>query len=301
MPHIDEDGKVYARVTEIISGIECDEKSYHHKQAMEDLRAGKMKGHNNVTTFAALAGTIVHNDIENFLRKQEGLPPVPLELDENAEKMLFEIEKIPDLKEEMNRKIGNAFNNFLMFWEEFEPEILEIEATLLGEVEGVPIKGSADLICAIDVEKLDKAGKVKPRPEKKGKKEIVILDWKSGSSVRSTHRTQISAYYTLAQKDVLPRFLDDYDYYKVGGKPRGVDVYLGGSKFKFKIFDLEPALFFYNVEIYKEAERVPLNHLMGKIGVTLQYCLYCPYRSKCSAIQEGVVMLVPMVGGEPDE
>lgn len=292
MPHIDDDGKVYARVTEVLSGIECDERSFHHKNEMNELRKGETRS-NNVTTFAALAGTMVHHDIENWLRAQEGLPPRKLDLDENGEKMLFEIEKVPKLKEELNRKIGNAFNNFLSFWDEFEPEILEIEATLLGEIDGVPIKGSADLICAIDVEKLDAAGGVSPRPELAGEKQIVVLDWKSGTSVRSTHRTQIAAYYTLARREILPRFLDKYDYYKVGKKPRGVDVYLGGSKYKFKIFDLEPVLFFHNVKVYKEAERVPLNHLMGKIGVTLQYCLYCPYRSKCSAMQEGLVLLTP--------
>jgi len=292
MPHIDENGKVYARVTEILAGMECEEKSYHHKTDMNSLKKGKFTKVNNVTTFAALAGTVVHHDIENWLRAREGLPPLVIEHDANAEKMLFEIEKVPALKEEFNRKVGRAFNNFIDFWRDFDPEILEIEATLYGNINGVDIKGSADLICAIDVEKLDKATRTKPRPELIGTKQIMIVDWKSGSSIQKSHKPQIAAYYTLGMKEVIPRYLDKYDYYAPKGKPRGADVYLGGAKYKFKIFEVDQSDFLYHIELYNAAERVPLNRRIGKIGVTLQYCLYCPYRSRCSAFQEGLVELV---------
>jgi len=293
MPHVDKTGKVYTRVTEMLGVIECEEKAYHNKQDIKALKAGKITKVNNMTTFAALAGTLVHHDIENWLLAQEGLPPIELELDKNAEKLLFEIEKVPQLKEELKRKTGRAFANFIDFWTDYEPEVLEIEATLYGNIDGIDLKGSADLICAIDVEKLDKAAKIKPRPKLAGKKQIMIVDWKSGSTPQSSHKTQISAYYALGMKEVIPRYLDKYDYYKPKGKPRGADVYLGGKNYKFKIFECDPALFFYNVDTYKNAERVPLNRLIGKVGVTLQYCLYCPFRSRCSALQEGEVELVP--------
>jgi len=293
IPHLDTSGKVYTRVTEMLNVINCEEHAFHSKADIRALKAGKITTVNNMTTFAALAGTMVHHDIENWLRATEGLPPIELELDTNAEKLLFEIEKVPRLKEELNRKIGRAFANFIDFWSDFEPEILEIEATLYGNIDGIDLKGSADLLCAIDVDKLDLAAKVKPRPELAGKKQIMIVDWKSGSSPQSSHKTQISAYYSLGMKEVIPRHLDKYDYYMPGGKPRGADVYLGGKNYKFKIFECDPALFFFNVETYKKAERVPLNRLIGKVGVTLQYCLYCPYKSKCSALREGQVELIP--------
>ncbi len=293
MPHLDKTGKVWTRVTEMLGVVNCEEQAYHHRKDIRALKAGKITTVNNVTTFAALAGTLVHHDIENWLRELEGLPPIELELDINAEKLLFEIEKVPKLKEELNRKVGRAFNNFIDFWSDYEPEILEIEATLYGNINGIDLKGSADLICAIDIDKLDLAARVKSKPKLTGQKQIIIIDWKSGSTPQASHKTQISAYYLLGMKKIIPRYLDKYDYYKPGGKPRGADVYLGGKNYKFKIFDCDPALFFYNVETYKEAERVPLNRLIGKIGVTLQYCLYCPYRSKCSAFQEGQVELVP--------
>ncbi len=292
MPHIDGLGKVYTRVTELLSVTECEERAYHSKNDIRDLKSGKITSTNNMTTFASLAGTLVHHDIENWLLALEGLPSLELQLDENAERMLFEIEKVPRLKEELKRKTGRAFANFIDFWSDFDPEILEIEATLYGNIDGIDMKGSADLLCAIDVAKLDMAAKIKPRPELAGIKQIMIVDWKSGSSVQSSHKTQISAYYTLGMKEVIPRYLDKYDYYMPNGKPRGADVYLGGKNYKFKIFECDPSLFLYTVETYKNAERVPLNRLIGKIGVTLQYCLYCPYRSKCSAIQEGQVELV---------
>lgn len=291
MPHIDGIGKVYTRVTEILSVVECEEKAHHYKQDIRDIKAGKITSVNNVTTFAALAGTLVHHDIENWLLALEGLPPIELELDNNAEKMLFQIEKVPALKEELNRKTGRAFANFIDFWTDFEPEVLEIEATLFGNIDGIDLKGSADLICAIDVDKLDMAARIKLRPELAGKKQIMIVDWKSGSTAQSSHKTQISAYYALGMKEVIPRYLDKYDYYTPNGKPRGADVYLGGKNYKFKIFECDPSLFFYNVETFKNAERIPLNRLIGKIGVTLQYCLYCPFRSRCSAFQEGHVEL----------
>lgn len=288
MPHIGD--KVYTRVTELFS--ECSEKAYWNKEDIKKLKSGEITTVNSITTFAALTGTITHLDIENFCRKKEGLPPLSLELDKNAEKLLAEIEKVPKLKEEMNRKIGKAFSNFINFWNDFEPEILEIEATLYGTVQGIDLKGSADLICAIDVEKLDKITKTKPRPELKGKKQIMIVDWKTGSSPQTSHKNQISAYYVLGMRKVLPRYLDKYEYYAPQGHPRGSDVYLGGKNYKFKIFKVDPSLFFFNIEAYKNAERVPLNHLIGKIGVTLQYCLYCPYRKKCSALQEGEIELI---------
>lgn len=292
MPHLDKTGKVWTRVTEMLGVINCQEQAFHYKEDVKALKAGKLTSVNNMTTFAALAGTLVHADIENWLRELEGLPAVELQLDTNAEKMLFEIEKIPRLKEELNRKIGRAFNNFIDFWSKFEPEILEIEATLYGNINGLDLKGSADLICAIDVDKLDAVSRVKPRPELFGKKQIIIVDWKSGSTQQASHKTQISAYYMLGMKEIIPRYLDKYDYYSPGGKPRGADVYLGGANFKFKIFDCDPGLFFHNVEAYLEAERVPLNLLIGKIGVTLQYCLYCPFKSRCSVLQEGPVELI---------
>lgn len=294
MPHIDKSGKVYTRVTEALGVIECTEKAFHNKEDIKALKSGKITKVNNMTTFAALAGTFVHHDIENWLRNLEGLPPLELELDENSEKLLFKIEKSPKLKEEFNRKIGRAFNNFIKFWSDYEPEILEIEATLYGNVNGVDLKGSADLICAIDIEKLDKITKYKRKKKlPKGTKQIMIVDWKSGSTPQTSHKAQISAYYALGMKEVLPRYLDKYDYYSPRGKPRGADVYLGGKNYKFKIFECDPGLFFYNVEAYRDAERVPLNRLIGKIGVTLQYCLYCSFRDRCSAMQEGLVELVP--------
>ena len=294
MPHNYKD-KIYTRVTEALT-MNCEERAFHSKKDIADLKAGKITSTNNVTTFAALAGTMVHHDIENWLRKREGLPPLVLELDNNAEKMLFQVEKIPRLKEELNRKIGRAFNNFIEFWSDYDPEILEIEATMFGNVSGVDLKGSADLLCAIDVAKLDELLKIKPTDARRalyGTKQIMIVDWKSGSTIQPSHKAQISAYYTLGMKEVIPRYLDKYDYYAPKGKPRGADVYLGGAKYKFKIFECDPSLFLYNVETYRDAERVPLNRLIGKIGVTLQYCLYCPYRSRCSAFQEGPVELIP--------
>ena len=163
MPHLDKTGKVWTRVTEMLGVVNCEEQAYHNKKDIRALKAGKITSVNNMTTFAALAGTLVHHDIENWLRELEGLPPIELELDTNAEKLLFEIEKIPKLKEELSRKVGRAFNSFIDFWTDYEPEILEIEATLFGNINGIDLKGSADLICAIDVNKLDLATRVKPR------------------------------------------------------------------------------------------------------------------------------------------
>ncbi len=292
MPHIDTDGKVYTRVTESLS-MDCEARAYFARKDAEDLREGKLTTYNSVNTFAALAGTMVHHDIENFLREKEGLPALVLSLDVQSEKLLFKIENTPVLKEEMDRKMANAYLNFIQFWGDYEPIILEIEATLLGRVGELDLKGSADLFCAIRLDKLWEMGRVAEKNQigDPMSYEMVIVDWKTGTSIFGHHKTQIAAYYLLAQKEIIPRFQEKYPYHTIKSNPRGVDVYLGGVAYKTRIFDLSPSLFLYNVELFLKAKPIPVNHLLGKIGVQLQYCFYCAHRSKCPAYQEGEIEL----------
>jgi hypothetical protein len=293
IPHRDSEGRYYNRVTEISNSAECEEKAFHTREKFRSLERGESDSYKGVTTFAAVVGTMVHNQIENFIREQEGLPPEELSLDHNGEKLLMSVMKMPEMKEELEEKKDNAFMNFLHFWNDYEPIPLEIEATLMGRIEGVDIKGSSDLICAIKRQKLWDLGRV-AKKDRVGDPEgydMVILDWKSGSTHQSSHKTQLAGYYLLAEKDIVPQFQEKFPYHEVKGFKRGMDVYLGGDSYRAMIFDLNFSNFLFNVDIYKRAERRPLNHIIGRLGVNLHYCIYCPFKDRCSAYLEGTIPL----------
>ncbi len=305
MPHIEE-GVVYDRVTEVLGVIECEEKGYHTRESNEQIRTGKRKKIEVMITFDTIKGTIVHQKIQDFLHELVGLPEPIHTFRPEEEQLLFQIESNPMLKKELDRKVARAYMNFIDFWGHFNPIPLEIEATLkmtytrrnseTGEEETRGIKGSADLICLIEEGKLDKSKNRTPRSRDL---KVIVLDWKSGSSHFATHRTQVSAYYLMASKDLLPKFLRKHEYYTWKGKPQGMDVYLGGGGYKAMSFDINERLFFSTLEKYNSAQRIPFNTLTGMLATSLMQCLYCNHRSKCSVFVEMVVEL-PITNGNEE-
>jgi len=291
MPHIDEDGKVYARMTEVLATSECQERAYHTKNLIKDLESGKKTTAPNVITFATIKGTLVHHKIENYMRELVDLPPIEFQPRGTEEAILFNIESNAELSRELDLLVDSGFTSFLEFWDQYEPEILAIEQQFVSDINGVPMKGTVDAILLFRRGDLDELKGAKTGdPEDKV---IMITDWKSGSRHMPTHRTQISGYYNMASKSVLSDFQDKWDYYRVDGIPIGADVYFGGKKFNFKLFDISESLFFHVVELYKKAEKVPLNVLIGggRIGLNLQYCLYCPFKEPCQTIVQMEVEL----------
>jgi len=291
MPHIDKKGtehqRVYVRVTEALAVSECEERGWHTKELIKEIERGERTTAPNVMTYATIKGTLLHHDIENWMRERIDLPPLVFQPKATEEAILFNIENSPELSKQLDEDLATGFTNFLDFWNEFEPDILFIEQQFLGEVKGVPMKGTVDAILLFRRGDLDTVrGVTTGDPEEKV---IMITDWKSGSKHMSSHRTQISAYYHMASQGVLVDLLDKYDYYRIDGVPIGADAYFGGKTFKFKLFDVSESLFFHVVELFKKAQKVPRNILIGRdmggrIGLNLQYCLYCPFKEPCQTL-----------------
>jgi hypothetical protein len=305
MPHI-EDGEVYDRVTEIISVIECEEKGAHQRTINDGIKSGKIKRIDSMVTFDTIKGTIVHHKIEDFLCDMMDMPEPVHRFNAAEEQMLFQIETNPELKKALDMKVARCYMNFIDFWSEFNPIPLAIEQTVKGEYEYVDpkdgrtksrsVKGNIDLVCLIEEGKLDKNKNRSPRSRDL---KIVLIDWKSGSQHFSTHKNQLSAYYWLAGKELLPRLLRKHDYYTWKDLPEGMDVYLGGNAYKAKQFELKPKLFFSSYKLYTEARFVPFNTLSGRMATSLMQCLYCNHRSRCSAFVEMIVEL-PVTNGDQE-
>ncbi len=304
MPYI-EDGIVYDRVTEITGVIECEEKGHHTRTINEQIRTGKRKKMDVMVTFDTLKGTVVHHKIHDFLSEMiEAEPPIH-RFSPEEEQLLFQIESNPAIKKEFDRKIARAYMNFIDFWSHFNPIPLAVEQSLrrtylykdpkTNKEELRGIGGTVDLICLIEEGKLDESKRRTPRSQDL---RIIVLDWKSGTSHQTPHKTQLSTYYWLASKDILPKFLRRYEYYTWKGKPQGMDVYLGGASYKAMSFDINEKLFFSTLDKYNTAEAIPLNTLSGQLGTTLMQCLYCNHRSRCSVFVEMVVEVPPVDGNQ---
>jgi hypothetical protein len=295
MPYI-EDGIVWDRVTEVTGVIECEEKGHHTRTINEQIRSGKRKRMDVMITFDTIKGTIVHHRIHDFLFEMIELPPPIHKFSPEEEQLLFQIESNPVLKRELDLKVARAYTNFIDFWGHFNPIPLAVEQGLrrtyvykdpdTGKEDLRGLGGTVDLICLIEEGKLDESKRRTPRSRDL---KIIVLDWKSGTSHQSTHKTQLSTYYWMASEEILPKFLKKYDYYTWKGIPQGMDVYLGGASYKAMSFDINERLFFSTLEKYNTAEPIPLNTLSGKLATTLMQCLYCNHRSRCSVFVEMVV------------
>lgn len=307
MPYI-EDGIVYDRVTEMLGVVECEEKGYHTRTINEEIRTGKRKTMDVMITFDTLKGTLVHYRIDDFLCDMIELPRTVHTFRAEEEQLLFQIESDPLLKKEMDTKIARAYKNFIDFWSHFNPIPLAVEQSLrrtyvykdqkTGKEELRGLGGTVDLICLIEEGKLDESKRRTPRSRDL---KIIVLDWKSGSSHFATHKTQLSTYYWMASKDILPKFLKSHDYYTWKGAPQVMDVYLGGSKYKTMSFDVNERLFFSTLEKYNTAELIPFNTLTGRLATCLMQCLYCNHRSRCSVFVEMVVELPVNNGNEESQ
>ena len=313
MLHFDEKtGKVSVRVTASQNVAQCEEQAYHTRQLQEKYQrmvdevkrqgsisvtdlARKFGGGmvvNNLVNFATIVGSLVHHDVENYLRTEYlDLPEVIYSPSKQEESLIFQMETDAHLGKERDRKMTVCLANFKKFMKDFEPEVLTTEETMFGRVEGIDLKGTVDAVLAIENDILTKAINSRYIPKMHGPR-VIIADWKSGSSRQPTHQSQISAYYHLASLKVLPRFLRRIPYFTFKTEPYAMDVYLGGQNYKAKMFKVNQTMFFLNMRKYRDARRIPFNAMLGKMAVNLaQYCLYCPHKKKCSVSREGDVAI----------
>lgn len=284
MPYRDEEGWA-ARVTEICDSYACEEKAHNHRDILEKLEKGLIHSFPVKTTFSSVRGTVAHHKIQNWIERRMGLPDTPMKLDPQDQRLYDDIMTNPELKKKFNRQVSNAFMNFLTWWEEYDPQPLAVEQTMVTVEKGRRSKGTVDFIALVRESRLDKTLKVAARSEKY---RLIIIDWKTGTSPQDQHKTQIAGYYIKAHKQALIPFLRRNKYYKYDDKPYGIDVYLGGKAAKTIMFNIDEWRFFGAIELYDKATRNPVDRLRGGIlhgGLhDAGTCYFCPYTDRCSTI-----------------
>lgn len=294
IPYRDENGWA-ARVTEICDAYGCEEKAHNHRTILENLEKGLIHSFPVKTTFSSVRGTVAHGKIQNWIERRMGLPDTPMKLNPQDQRLYNDIMATPELKKKFDRQVSNAFMNFLHWWEEYTPQPLAVEQTMVTVEKGRRSKGTVDFIALIRESKLDRTLKVDVRSEKY---RLIIIDWKTGTRPQDQHKTQIAGYYLKAQKQALIPFLRGNEYYKYMDKPYGIDVYLGGKEAKTIMFNIDEWRFFGAVELYNKAKKLPVDRLNGGIlhgGLhDAGTCYFCPYTDRCSTIQRSEMTVLEL-------
>jgi len=275
------------RTTETTGAKSCEERANHYRTELEKLNRNEVKVMRGKNTFSSVRGTVAHHKIENKIRSELGKPKKPLDLDPGAHALYNRIMANPKLKKKFNKQVSNAYMRFIDWWQDFEPIPLSAEKEMIYSVDGKKLKGTVDFICLIRERKLDKALK---KPPRSNEYRVVLLDWKTGKkpkrALEAEHKDQISGYYYASHSTgAIKPFLKKHDYYEYDHQPYGIDVYLGGSSYHHAMYEIDQQSFFLGVELYKRAERIPVDRRRGGIlregGMG---CYFCPWTDRCSTI-----------------
>ena len=288
MPHLHEhEGAkiLIPRMTEIISVLECEARSALHPV---NSKAHSWK---SVSNYVALAGTLGHLKVENFIRELIDFPTEEMNLSEADQKLYDEIQSNPKSKDWLQEYIDTAFNNYLEFHEDFQPTYLHPEITMIylhdenGAIEPKKsIKGTIDLICELDPEKMSKkALKIVPIEEKS----TILLDWKTGMAKLSGHHYQLEGYrWLIRASGTLAKLISkgtvQRPFAKVDGVELALCVRLGGSfgymadayKMNSGKFD-EAREIFANPSLLVKTQNEKYGDRYFREGY---HCVFCPYR-----------------------
>ena len=281
MPFVDNTG-VYDRVTEIIGVEECEEKAYWNKKIYEELEKDKNFKVPSQRLLVSHIGTLVHRGIENFIREELMLPMIEHKSSESEiefEKKIYGNKKIQNY---MDSRVILATQNFYDFWNDFDPTPIASEQIVKGIIGNRRLKGEIDFVGLYKRHVLDEYFKCASDGDPDDDV-ILITDWKTGKRHMKTHKYQLSAYYTLASKEFLPKLLEKYKYYTINNIPIAMGVYLGNDTYKAVKVEVDVSYFLKLAELYDSAERVPIS-ISGSMTVSMK-CLFCNHRDKCTLFQ----------------
>ena len=296
VPYIDQQTyTIIPRMTEVISVLDCEMKGYLHPVNQNKKEWKEM------STYVALKGTLLHHRIENFCRQKIGLPPVDLELSSGDQKMYNEVMKLPHVLNWMNAENEKGWKNFIKFWEDFQPEVISPEETLVyfhienGEL--VPkksLKGTVDLLAVLDPDKMsDKAKKILPLV----RKSTILIDWKSGSTAMELHKVQLTGYHWMMKNTGrwdelidLNMIKHEYAHIRLNGKenPVAICLLLGGKEYKAKVYNLNNDMFDEARKIFFQPRPLVLSRLRfyNEFNRESYGCVFCTYRDNgCAAFK----------------
>jgi|GEM_PF-4863712 len=244
----------------------------------------------------ALKGTIVHHRIENEIRKDLGLRPVALELNEADKRLYKYITKNKSMLREFEEYIELALLNFYSFMDDYGVKPIAPEETLVyihregGKIDVFKsLKGTIDLIGEVETE---------------NGMETVLIDWKTSADYKEEYRIQLMGYdwlfYKTGKYEEMKRNgqikypMSKWNY--INGRydvHRALLVNLGGgSSYKAKWVDVEDKTDFFRcqeafrkpVETFKGIKRSNGRHIALKL-----HCLVCSYRVICPFFSEGKI------------
>jgi len=143
---------------------------------------------------AAIRGSKIHHTIELML-KGEKIDPSGMTENQITLLGLSDKKLVSYLKDPFTEKEDKMVKGFMTFWEDYKVELVESEMTVYSKKFG--FAGTLDFIGYIHV------------PQKKGKteevkKELVLLDFKTGKGLYEEYNLQIASYwqaYNEGEKD----------------------------------------------------------------------------------------------------
>lgn len=261
--------KRYERVTEVISAAECEKSAFLSKKGTNDGQVHR----------GTVAGTIVHWMIEKYLAEKYDLtPPPPLELSLSPRELeLWEQEKnkvdyrVGDRiikTQTMRPRIDNAYQNFLKFintptsiWNLYEMVPIYLERQIYSDT--YDLTGTIDVICIATID---------------GEKELVILDWKSGSYAGDSHAYQLSAYAMILDEMVEKGKINLPD---LPISPKAFCVRLGGEwkDYEVSTYNTKRKSFMKKFLDAKKIYDTVTDNAKGWCG----RCIFCSYRDRCSS------------------
>ena len=291
MPHVTEvDGNkiIIPRMTEIIATLDCEARAYLHPVNREET------SWYTLSNAVALAGTMGHHRIENYIRNKMGLEEVELELSVEEQKLKDDIYKSNEGYLWLVDYIKTAFSNFLEWEYDFQPKYIKPEMSMVyihrENDEVIPsrcVKGTVDLIVELDPEKMRKKARHIINLQEPS---TVMLDWKTGRAKLDGHHAQLEGYDWLLdisgerekmnETVVSKKWAVKTDQF--GDEVRlAVCVRLGGFTYFADAYELNTGKFETAYDLFQSPRYIAKTRdaKYGNRGFREGYhCVFCPHR-----------------------
>ncbi len=305
MPHVMvREGQkiVIPRMTEVIATNECEARGFLHP-----VNTGARRWR-TVSNAVALAGTVGHHQIENYIRQKVGLFKLKLELSDIDQRLHDEILASDEGSEWFKQYIRTAVNNFLEWENDFKPKYIIPEITMIyiheedGNIDNRrSLKGTVDLICELDPDKMSKKAKHIINIKETS---TVMLDWKTGMAKLDSHHAQLEGYDWMLDATGKRKEITEEGYVtkpwatkNIAGEevPLALCVRLGGYTYFADAYELNTNQFQNARNLFLESEYIAKTR-NGKFGDRVYregyHCVFCPHREHgCPIFKIQIVQL----------
>jgi hypothetical protein len=166
---------------------------------------------------AGLQGSKVHHTIELML-KGDIVEPSGMTKENINGLLLHEKKLITYLRQEYTEKEDKMIRGFINFWNDYAAETIKSEFTVYSDE--VKCAGTCDWV-----------GNIKLGLD--GKKEIVVVDWKTGKGVYDSHHRQVAAYFYAIKEMITKKII------KIKEPTRGFLLHLKTTKKGYDLIEVK--------------------------------------------------------------